>query len=225
MGAHLEAVIFDVDGVIVDTEQLQSDCFANILSSLGYAQHALTTYGTIQIPGESTEQTWERLNISMDISIDITHLSQLKRAMVLDKLDHVTTPMPGLEQLLGELSGNIRVATASSAKRERDSKILHSLGIAKLFEVNVSADDVTHLKPDPEPYLLVAKKLEISPNSCVAIEDTESGVLSASTSGMKVVAVPNIYTAAMNFDRAELITPDLTHLNLVKLQTLFKANN
>jgi len=225
MKARLEATIFDVDGVIVDTEQLQSDCFVKILKEIGHSQPILTQYGTVQVPGETTEQTWERLKLSHDIGLETDVLSLRKRQTVLEALEDNLEPLPGLLPLLRELTRNrdISIAAASSAKTERIRKIIHDLGIADSFDAIVSSDDVSLVKPDPEPYILAADKLGVSPETCVAIEDTEAGVTAAKTAGMKVVAVPTIYTASMNFEQADMVVSSLTFINKRKLSGLFNA--
>ena len=218
---NLQAVIFDIDGTIIDTEKIQSDSYLKVLKEHGVLETELNPHGTVHIPGEETSATWHRLKTRHGIETDISELSQRKRQATMDALCMAMNPMPGFMQLITELrENNVKVGLASSAKRERVHQVVAGLGLEKLIDVTVSADDVEQTKPAPEPYLIAASTLKIDPANCVVIEDADVGIESAKAAGMKTVAVPNKYTQLMDFSNADLRVASLTELSFKTLSAL-----
>lgn len=127
-------------------------------------------------PEELEEYSNERVNEAIEIL-----KPQLKMA-------------DGLEFLLKNLyENNILMAIATNSRNRYFNFIMDSLGIRKYFKVTVTAQDITRGKPDPEIYLIAAKQLQVHPSDCIVFEDTMTGIESAKTAGMKVIAITTTY--------------------------------
>lgn len=209
----IEAVIFDMDGVMVDTEHIQSQAFESVLSEYGIIAKK-NEHGTIHTPGATTEETWEALKSTYNFEAETEELSRKKRDTVISVLQKGVEPFAGLIELLEDLTTNhIALAVATAAKRERADLVLDKLGITQYFTVVVSANDIKHGKPAPDPYLKAAELLGVTVDNCVVIEDAAIGVESAKAAGMKCAGVPNEHTRRMNFGKADLIVTSLRELD------------
>ena len=216
-----QAVIFDIDGTIIDTERIQSESYLKVLSEHGITETELTTHGTVHIPGEETANTWYRLKIRHGIETEVSELAERKRQATIGALNETMDPMPGFLALVEDLrTNNIKIGLASSAKRERIELIVKGMGLDGLLDITVSADDVESTKPAPDPYLLAANLLKVAPEGCVVIEDAEVGIESGVAAGMKTVAVPNTYTKLMDFSKSDLQVESLSDLSYDTLLAL-----
>lgn len=220
----LKAVVFDIDGTMIDTEQIQSEAFIEVLKRHGIQETELTQHGTVHIPGETTSDTWHRLKSFHDIPHDIDTLTDHKRRAAMDVLEGRLVPMPGVIDLIKDLqTKNIKLALASSAQKERIDRIVEGLELQDTFDVIVAANDVKNVKPAPDVYIKVAMMLDVKPEEIVILEDAEVGVQSALAAGMKVVAVPNDYTRNMDFSAANLTVSSLEEVNYEVLASLIKG--
>jgi HAD superfamily hydrolase (TIGR01509 family) len=221
MLAKLEAVLFDVDGTLIDTEKIQSDAFLRVLKQHGYDGTELTKHGTVHVPGETSNDTWVRLKERHNIPLDVERLTDQKRQSALDLLGLELVAMNGVVDLFTTLHKNgIKIAVVSSAQKERLNRIVEGLGLSGYVDEIISANDVDSVKPAPDPYLKAAEKLGIPIINCVVVEDAEVGVISAKAAGMKVIAVPNEYTEQMDFSSADM---KVNSLELLPLEVLFKV--
>ena len=217
-----KAVLFDMDGVMLDTELVQSLAFEMVLAEYGITNPKKNEHGTVHVSGATTPETWEILKKEYGLEADTEELTAKKRAAVMKALDRDLEALPGLHTLLADLKRHdIRIAVASSAQRERLVFVLDRLGITEHFDATVSGNDVKHGKPAPDPYLLAAKQLSVEPSECVVIEDAYVGIQSAKAAGTKAVAVPHEFTKRMDFSSADLVVDSLNELSYDKLASLF----
>lgn len=210
----IKATIFDFNGVIVDDEPLHKKAFRQAcleigirLSSQDYAVFCL---------GRTDADGVRRIQEEFSLSDELREgLLQRKGQLYVDLLGNNLHPVLGVVELIGTFKGKFLFAIATAAYPEEVEFILKTLGIREDFGVIVSARDVTRSKPDPEPYLLTAKKLDVLPSECVAIEDTPSGIASAKGAGMKCIAITTtrqrdeLRQADVVVDNLFEITPDL----------------
>jgi HAD superfamily hydrolase (TIGR01509 family) len=125
--------------------------------------------------------------------------------------------MPGARRLLSEVGqAGVPYALVTSSETAVMEAVLNQLDVA--FPVTVSGDDVSHSKPDPEPYLLAAKRLGVDPHDCVAIEDSPNGVAAAEAAGCVTIAVPSI--VPIPADNGRLVVRSLSELSLERLRSL-----
>lgn len=216
----LTAVIFDMDGVIVDTEGLQSKSFEHVLT-----KHEVTPiyneHGIVQEVGINARENWHRLKKLHKLEPEVESLYEQKEAAYEDLLSAGIKPMPGLIPLLELLrEKGIKIAIASSSPLKHIKLVLTQLNLLDKFDALVSGDQVKNGKPAPDIFIAAARQLNVSTNECVVIEDAPTGVKAANSAGIKVIAVPNEFTKKHNFDHADLTVPNLESLSLEVIQNL-----
>lgn len=203
-GMKAEAVIFDFDGVIVDTEPLHYAAFQRTLEPLGmhfsWDEYVETYIGFDDRDAFRHAFTAQGKFLDKD---SLRGLIEKKAAYFIEIIRSGVSSYPGVVELIVHLHRNrIPLAICSGALRSDIDPILELLGITDYFEVIVTADDVSASKPDPECYALAFQRLlssghpTLSQETTMAIEDTPAGISSARSAGLQVCAVTNSYPAA-----------------------------
>lgn len=137
-------------------------------------------------------------------------LAAESETVFLELLDRYLAPMPGLMELLDALeSARMAKAVATSSPRRLTDAVLSRFTLASRFNCILSAENITHGKPDPEIYLLAARRLGIEPSEMMVLEDSHFGSCAGAAAGAFVVAVPNHHTADHDFSRAALVAESL----------------
>ncbi|HSJ93713.1 MAG TPA: HAD family phosphatase [Gaiellaceae bacterium] len=182
------AVVFDLDGVIVDSEHVWNEARMRLAEERGGLWHPGAQRAMMGM--SSTE--WSRY---MHEVIELPDPPEEISAEVVRRLSAIYREelplIPGAVEAVRRLRARFRLGLASSSNRELIDLVLDLAGIAECFEATVSSEEVARGKPAPNVYLEVARLLELPPEDCAAIEDSENGILSARRAGMRVVAVPN----------------------------------
>ena len=218
-GIQVEAVIFDFDGVIVDTEPLHYAAFQQILEPLGL-HFTWQEYVDIYI-GFDDRDAFKHAFSSKHTTLsqlELHGLIEQKAAAFTEVIQAGVSPYPGVLDLIFFLNARrIPLAICSGALRSDIDPILAMLNIADCFDIIVTANDVAVSKPDPESYLLAFERLQsvhkhsFSKDATIAIEDTPAGISSAKAAGLMVCAVTNSYPAT-RLDKATFITDSLSSL-------------
>jgi len=185
----ISAILFDFDGIIVDSEKLHWAAFNAVLAAqsrtVSWTEYVETLIGF---------DDRDAFNFLFP-NLEKPELESLivKKAAAFQALleSDGAAALPGAVELIRSLSGNIPLAICSGALREDILPILGKHGIENAFDTIVTADDTPISKPDPAPYRLAAKRLGVSDG--LAIEDTPAGIASAKGAGLKVLAVTNSY--------------------------------
>lgn len=215
----MKAVIFDMDGVLIDTEPLNDQHMVIFLKELGIE---ISQDYFHNFRGTTAENIWKNLIYTFKLTIPINKLILKSRTRYLEflaSLDNIH-PNEGVIKLLKELKkNNIALAVASSAYNKRVHMLLKRCRLANFFSVVLSGDDVKHGKPNPEIYLKTAALLEKDPANCVVFEDATSGILSAKTAGMKVVGFKE-KSSRQDFSNADLIINSFNEITISKLRRL-----
>jgi len=196
----LNAVIFDFDGIIVDTEPLHYKAFQELLVPLGLG-YSWEEYLERYIGFDDRDAFREAFrgagrNLSGQ---ELKELIQGKAEAFLKIVSVGVAPYPGVVELIRAISGTLPLALCSGALRSDIDPILLQLGLTGVFDTMVTADEVSASKPDPESYRVAVRRLqEIFPGkvdaaASLAIEDTPAGIASATGAGLKVLAVTNSY--------------------------------
>ena len=206
-----QAVIFDMDGVVIDSEPIYAKALNNVLRKEGVAA---TVDDQQAVVGSSLEFTWrymiERFNLAGDVEKWIT----VYEAEVAKLLSANASASDGLHWLLESLEqSGIRIGLATGSKTKWAEIILNQLGVVDAFEAIATADMVEATKPAPDLYLLCARKIGVSPEHCLAIEDTPRGIASAKAAGMTAVALHTDSTAGMDFSAADHAIDRLTEFD------------
>jgi HAD superfamily hydrolase (TIGR01509 family) len=192
------AVIFDMDGVLIDSEPIHFDVLRALLRQDGFELSQAENEDFIGVTSEAMFTTLiARHGLPRGLADYMARYDQA----VLRAFDQPRSPQPGVVSLLETLRANaVPTAVASSSRRAWIDATLRSLGLATAFDAIVSGDDVARSKPDPAIYLLAAQRLEVPPERCLAIEDSPNGVESARRAGMAVVGVRTASTAHLQLD-------------------------
>lgn len=206
----LRGVVFDMDGVLVDSEPLHYHALSSVLAAEG---HAWTEEDNERLLGTTVEDSFRIISQTVPLSKPVDSYVSNYDDMVLSLLKGPLDPAPGVMSLLqGIRVRGAPTAVASSSYRSWIAATLRSLGLTRYFSVTVSGEDVSHGKPAPDIYLAAARKLNLHPSECVAIEDAPNGALSAKRAGLRVVVVRTPYTAHLEMPPADLTVDSLEEL-------------
>jgi HAD superfamily hydrolase (TIGR01509 family) len=211
----LEAVLFDMDGLLVDTEPLWFETETEVMARLGAPW---TKEDQERLLGGSMEHTVGYLLSKATRPVPPAEVARwMTDGMLRRAADGRVIIRPGARELITEVAAaGIPYALVTGSQREFTDAVLKSTGLT--FTATVTGDDVTRPKPDPEPYLLAAKLLDAAPERCVALEDSPSGVTSATGAGCQVIAVPSLIPIPAAPGR--LVVPSLSDISLATLRTL-----
>lgn len=214
----LRAVVFDFDGLVLDTEWCEWITAAEMFTDHG-TELSLelwkTFIGSLDHP-HWTDILEEQLGRPIDRADLLT-----RRRMLQTECNAGLAPLPGVVGLLGALSGDgIPLAVASSSSADWVHGHLRGHGLLDHFAAIATGDEVARTKPDPAVYLLACERLGVHPSSTVAIEDSVNGVAAAKAAGMFAVAVPGSLTRDMDFSAADLVVDSCAALTPARLATL-----
>lgn len=174
----IEAVIFDMDGVIYDTEAFYLKHWIQVFEEYGYK---MTKEIYIKAMGRGRKKVKEYFKSIFGDDLPIDEMYIKKDKLLFDAIRNKEVPLkPGALEFLSYLkNNNIKTALATSAKRERLDIQLEDSPIVQYFDAIVCGDDVVNSKPDPEIFLKAAKKIGANPEKCIVIEDSEAGIKAA----------------------------------------------
>jgi len=190
----MKAVIFDMDGVIVDTEPRHERAFLEVLREIGYADcHGLRFADYI---GRADREIWVDFLARHKPVQTIEELLAMKRKRVVEIIRREQPVFDGLPELIKKLATQYRLAVASGSERQVVQEVLSLQGLRNFFPVVVSSADVTRGKPAPDIFLRAAELLGIPPADCWVIEDSKPGVAAGLAAGMRVIAITNTHAAA-----------------------------
>lgn len=183
-----EAYIFDMDGLLIDTERICWECFRKACSEFSYEPDFEIYKKCI---GRKPEEGNLILKQGFDPFIPFDNVHSKWNEFYRNYVDNEIIPLkPGVRFVLNLLYRNdTRLAVATSTNRESALRKLTRTGLIDFFDLVVSGDQIEHSKPDPEIYLTVAKQLNVKPEKCVAFEDSDSGVRSAFSAGMRTIQI------------------------------------
>jgi HAD superfamily hydrolase (TIGR01509 family) len=215
----LGAVLFDMDGLLVDTEPLWFETETEVMARLGASW---TKQDQAALLGGSMERSVAYL---LAKATRPASPAEVERWMLDGILTRAAagrvTVLPGVRELLAEVAAaGLPYALVTSSQREFAEAVLAGTGFR--FPVTVCAEDVPATKPDPAPYHLAAKLLDIEPARCVALEDSPNGVASATAAGCLVVAAPSF--VAVPAAPRRLVVRSLSDVTLGTLRAFASAN-
>jgi len=187
-----EAVVFDMDGVIVDTEQVWDEVREKLVADWGgrklpEAQRAMMGMSS----GEWSRYMHDELGLPQAPE-------EINEEVVRRMLDRYRFDLPlisGAVAAVRELARSFPLAVASSSNRPLIDVVLDTAGITECFAATVSSEEVARGKPSPDVYLEAARRLGVTPAHCVAVEDSANGIRAAAAAGMHVIAYPNRHYA------------------------------
>ena len=188
---NIAAVIFDMDGLLLDSETLARAAFDDTCGHFGLGDQ---TALFMQCVGTNQERGKHVLREGLRGKADDVAFGHLWDAKCVEYMSDAVIPLKtGAAELLRELKGaGVPMAVATSTPNPRATQMLRNAGMLQAFEVVVSGDQVQRSKPLPDIYLRAAELLDVRPERCLALEDSENGVRSALAAGMTVIQVPDL---------------------------------
>ena len=224
----LQAVIFDFDGIVVDSEPLHHRAFVKVFEPQNL-DISWDRYCGHYLGFDDRDVIRERFR-EADRELDDSLMRQLmaEKARVFVELveKEGITPYPGVVRLIRLLYSQVPLAICSGALHSDIEPILRTLDVGDCFPIRITADQVHVSKPDPESYLAVFEQLKeaypgrvTDPSRCVAIEDTPAGIAAARGAGLRILAVANTYPAHM-LEAADLTLPSLNSVDAAFLDGL-----
>jgi HAD superfamily hydrolase (TIGR01509 family) len=200
----IEAILWDNDGVLVDTEYLFFESTRRTLERMGIE---LTLEQFLELSmrqGRSafelaTERCWEQQQIAK--------LKYERDRLYSEMLRKEARVLSGVDETLSHLHGRIRMAIVTSSQRQHFDAAHTDKGLTGYFEFVLAREDYRETKPNPEPYLLALDRLGMKAETCLAVEDSERGLASALAAGLRCVVVPNDLTRSCSLRGATAILP------------------
>jgi HAD superfamily hydrolase (TIGR01509 family) len=207
----IDAVVFDLDGVIIDSEELWDEVRESLARQRGgrWSEQAQA-----DMMGMSSTE-WSRY---MHEVVGLPEPpEEINREVVRNMLDRYSERLPlidGAVDAVMRLAARWPLGLASSSNRELIDLALELLGVKHLFAATVSSEEVARGKPAPDVYLEAARRLEVDPARAAAFEDSHNGILSAKAAGMRVVAIPNAHFPPDQeaLERADVVLDSLAEL-------------
>ncbi len=210
------AVIFDLDGVLIDSEPLQYKAYSQVLARFGVTV-SVTEYATHWInAGRGPEYAVK----AYGLPVDPDELRAMKRRVYSEILQQEITLMPGVVATLSRLQTHFPLAVATNSSRAEVSFVTDRLGLGPFFSAVVAREDYDLAKPEADAFLTAAARLDVAPRSCVVVEDAHKGILAAHRAGMIVVAVPNAFTRDNDFSLAARVVRGLDELTVSLVENL-----
>ncbi len=187
------AVIFDMDGVIVDSEPRHEQAFLEILREIGYGdRHGIRFADYI---GRTDQDLWVDFVAKHKPAQTLQELLALKRTRVVEILRRDQPLFAGLPELVEKLAIHYRLALASGSERVVVEEVLRLGNLGRFFAATITGSEVARGKPAPDIFLRAAELLAVAPKDCWVIEDSKPGVAAALAAGMRVIAITNTHPA------------------------------
>jgi HAD superfamily hydrolase (TIGR01509 family) len=213
----IKALIFDLDGTLVNTEPMHYRAWKQTLLNNGITQFSFETF--MRFVGTSNETVARDYIESDNIRKSEIELVLEKQAFYLELIPEIEL-LPGVLEILAHYYGSLRLAVASSSHKREIMAILEIHKLDSYFDLVIGGDMVKRRKPDPEIFLKVQQSLGVESCECIAFEDSEHGLNSAKNAAMYGVAIPNEFTRNHDFSRADLILTSLGELTDDKISAL-----
>ncbi len=209
MWEAFDAILFDNDGILVDTEPLFLQATQEILATVDVILTADEYHEISMRQGRAVFNLAEARGVSDD-EIRVLRTSRNRRYSEL--IDQGVRIFDGVAETLERLHGILPMAIVTSSDREHFDRIHKQTELIRFFDFVLTAGEYAHHKPHPEPYLAAASRIGAAPDRCLVIEDTERGVRSATAAGMSCIVIPNELSKAGNFENAHTILHSMREL-------------
>ena len=219
---NIRAIIFDFDGLILDTEVPIFQSWQELYQSYG-ASLSLSNWVKIIGTAEAEGDHFEDLEEQIGRTLDRDSLSPERRKRELELIAYQSVRAGVKDYLKDAQRLDLKIGLASSSSCLWVTGHLVDLGLIHYFECIRASDDVRKVKPDPELYLSVLEALNVQPGEAVAIEDSPNGVTAAKSAGAYCVAVPNKMTSQLPLDHADLRLNSLIDIPLPALLNLLEG--
>ncbi|MGG3840500.1 HAD family phosphatase [Paenibacillus thiaminolyticus] len=212
----MKAFIFDMDGVIIDSEPIHFEIDVETMKYFGVtiAPHELDRF-----VGMTNPEMWSILKQEYSIPQSVSEITeyQLKSKIELIRSTDLA-PIEGIQELIFDLNkNNILIGLASSSPRAFINEVLRKYNFFEYFDSIISGEEVTKGKPAPDIYLEVSNQLNSKPNECWVLEDSKNGVQAAKAAGMKCIGFINQNSGNQDLSRADIIVNNIRDIKVMDL--------
>ena len=217
----LEAIIFDMDGVLVDSEYTYFQSKSQILSEAG---HEVEDSYHFQFMGTTSDYMWEKMkqefSLPLSVAEYIQQMTALRQAMI--KRDGIRV-IPHVQEFVKGLSqAGLKLAVASYSSLAEIKVNLAEIGLSEYFSEVVSTEEVEHSKPAPDVYLAAAERIGIMPENCLGIEDTKNGTGAVRNAGMVCVGFANPAFPKQDLAFADRVVSSFSELDADSLTKIYQ---
>jgi HAD superfamily hydrolase (TIGR01509 family) len=202
----MKAIIFDMDGLMVDSERLYHQAQQEITRQFN---KTLPEKARLKMMGRKPLESMKIFVEALDIPIDAEKVLEMRDDSMREKYKNNLVPLPGLDHIIDTVYGKLKLAISTGAQEEFLDIVVDQLEIRNKFDVLQASDEIEKGKPHPEIYSKTCKKLGLEPGECIVLEDSLNGVVAGKRAGCYVIAVPSEYTKQENFDTADFVADDL----------------
>jgi HAD superfamily hydrolase (TIGR01509 family) len=218
------AMIFDLDGVLVDSEPLFTKALNRVLE--GVAASPLSEGENRSLIGSTVEHTWGTIMEMRALSQPMDYYLQRYDQVIPEIFEEELVLQPGAMRLVEKVRARrLPLGLATSSRRRWVDMKLRVTGLDEMFDAVITGDEVEHGKPAPDIYLQTASRLRVAPEQCLAIEDSPSGVTAAVAAGMYTVAVRTESTVGLNINHAQRIIDSLEKFDMNLLGSSILSGN
>jgi beta-phosphoglucomutase family hydrolase len=217
-----KSVIFDMDGVITDSEPIHFEVEKKLFKDLGLA---ISDEEHRSFVGTVSREMWSHIKDKYKLNQSVEELVEIERTSYMDYLlsQEKERPIPGVADLIEELyRNNVKLVVASSASVKNIEIVLKMFDLERFFETKVSGDEVKNGKPAPDIFLYAAKIIGTQPEECIIIEDSENGVEAAKSAGMKCIGFENPNSGKQDLSSADMVINSFSDINYQKLQQIYE---
>jgi len=184
----IEAVVFDLDGILIDSEHVWDEVRKQLAEERGGSWNETASRDMM---GMSSIEWSRYMRDVVGLTEEPEEISAEVVRRLEDRYRRELPLIPGAEQAVESLAARWPLALASSSNRELIDLVLESSGLGRYFTASVSSEEVARGKPAPDVFLEAARRLGVEPTHCAAVEDSENGILAAKAAGMRTIAIPN----------------------------------
>ena len=213
----MRAIIFDMDGVLIDSEYAYTAAIKEIMLNQGYEVSENYVYSFI---GTTHEFTWSQIvkdyNLKSDINTFIDDMLDRRNEIV--RNDGIILYPNVREFIIENFKKGYKLAVASSSPRDEILRTVRELDVAEYFECLISGEEVENSKPAPEIFLKASELINIPPQECIVIEDSENGVIAAKRAGMYCIGYLDNKYPEQNLSLADITVDDFRNINLSIIQ-------
>ncbi|MBP1989814.1 HAD family hydrolase [Paenibacillus eucommiae] len=216
----MEAVIFDMDGVLIDSHSVALHLLCDTANSYGcnLTPEEIHSWGSL-----SSRQFWTKVKEEHQLPQEVHELIKSYNVdQEIIKYEEIGL-IPGVKDLLKAIKeSGIKTALATSASKKRMQAVIEMFGLSSYFDQCVCDNEVNQSKPDPEIFLLAANKLKVSPQLCVVIEDSRNGLLSAKAAGMICIAYKGLIHVKEDMTGADMEITSFMQIQIDDFRKWFK---
>ncbi|MBU1976005.1 MAG: HAD family phosphatase [Nanoarchaeota archaeon] len=230
----ITTVIFDMDELMIDSSKLHREITVQMLRKRGIKvegpEDILPRDELLQIFGLKMTDIWTKLKSRYNLTDSVDELHREFNNILIPMFKQDVPAMPGVQELVKLLKKEgYKLVIASSSMHIKIDIVLNKLELVGMFDEVVSGeDDILHGKPAPDTFLAAAKKIEVTPEECIVLEDAQNGVKAAKAAGMKCIGVHNQYVferigVKQDLSLADIQVESLQEINLDMIKSLEKA--